>query len=77
MRPTQRSSQSRFYASAVRGTDRVFYDLDDPVRKIFSGRLIALHPTVIWAEIGKKLTSKSWYDRFYAEHLLEALFYRR
>jgi hypothetical protein len=53
------------------GTDRVFYELDDPVRKIL-GHVIALHPTVVWAEIAKKLTSKSWYDRFYAENLLDA-----
>src|SRR5690606_38671910 len=26
----------------------------------------------VWTEIAKKLTSKSWYDRFYAEHLLQA-----
>ena len=25
-----------------------------------------------WAAVTKKLTSKSWYDRFYAENLLEA-----
>ena len=25
-----------------------------------------------WEEVSKKLTSKSWYDRFYVEHLLEA-----
>jgi hypothetical protein len=53
------------------GNDRVFYDLDDPVRKIL-GQLVALHPKATWAEIAKKLSSKSWYDRFYAENLLEA-----
>ncbi|MEH7847795.1 hypothetical protein [Rhizobium laguerreae] len=53
------------------GTDRVFYDLDAPVRKILES-LMALYPATVWTEIAKKLTSKSWYDRFYAEHLLEA-----
>ncbi|MCX5497636.1 hypothetical protein OSH11_23260 [Kaistia dalseonensis] len=53
------------------GTDRVFYDLDAPVRKILES-LMALYPATVWAEITRKLTSKSWYDRFYAEHLLEA-----
>lgn len=53
------------------GTDRVFYNLDDPVRKIL-GQLIALHPKVTWTEVTKKLTSKSWYDRFYVENLLQA-----
>lgn len=53
------------------GTDRVFYDFDDPVRKILNS-LMVLHPVAVWHEITKKLTSKSWYDRFYAENLLEA-----
>jgi hypothetical protein len=53
------------------GTGRVFYNLDGPVRKIL-GQLVALHPKVTWAEVAKKLTSKSWHDRFYAEKLLEA-----
>jgi len=53
------------------GTDRVFYDLDDPVRKILDN-LMPLHPVAVWNEIAKKLTSKSWHDRVYAEHLLEA-----
>ena len=38
------------------GTDRVFYDLDDPVRKILD-QLVALHPKATWTEVAKKLTS--------------------
>lgn len=53
------------------GTDRVFYDLDDPIRKILDN-LMTLHPLPVWNEITKKLTSRSWYNRFYAENLLEA-----
>jgi hypothetical protein len=54
-----------------RGTDRVFYDLDDPVRKAL-GYLLEIYPDVTWAAIAKKLTSKTWHDRFYAENLLKS-----
>lgn len=53
------------------GKDRVYYDLDDPVRKIL-GHLVAVHPQAAWPEVAKKLTGKSWHGRFYAEHLLVA-----
>lgn len=53
------------------GSDRVFYQLDDPVRKALSF-LMPLHPQPVWDEIAKKLTSKSWHARFYIENLLEA-----
>jgi hypothetical protein len=52
------------------GTDRVFYQLDDPVRKVLS-LLMPLHPQPVWDEIAKKLTSKSWHARFYVKNLLE------
>jgi hypothetical protein len=52
------------------GTDRVFYQLDDPVRKILS-LLMPLYPQPVWDEIAKRLTSKSWHTRFYVESLLE------
>jgi hypothetical protein len=53
------------------GNDRMFYDLDNPVRKIL-GQLIALHSKVTWVEITKKISSQSWHERFYVENLLEA-----
>jgi hypothetical protein len=53
------------------GTGRVFYDFDDPVRTVL-GQLVALHPKATWAEVAKKLASRSRYDRFYAENLLKA-----
>jgi hypothetical protein len=54
-----------------RGADRLYYDLDDPVRKAL-GYLLEIYPYVTWAAIAKKLTSKTWHDRFYAENLLES-----
>lgn len=50
---------------------RVFYQLDDPVRKVLS-LLMPQHAQPVWDEIAKKLTSKSWHARFYIENLLEA-----
>lgn len=52
-------------------TDRVFYDLDDSVRKILND-LMEHYPSAAWAEITKKITSKSPFACFYAEHLLKA-----
>ena len=52
-------------------TGRVFYRLDDPVRKVLS-LLTPMHPQPVWDEIAKKLTSKSRHTRFYVETLLEA-----
>lgn len=54
-----------------RSADRVFYEFDDPARKAL-GYLLEIYPEVTWAAIAKKLTSKSWHERFYAENLLEA-----
>lgn len=51
--------------------DRVFYQLDDPVRKVLN-LLMPLHPQPVLVEIAKKLTSKSWHARFYIEMLLKA-----
>ena len=50
---------------------KFFYNLDGPVRNILS-RLAALQPDKVWNEITKKLTSRSWDDRFYVEVLLKA-----
>lgn len=52
-----------------RRADRLFYELDTPVRKAL-GMLVALHPQAVWTEIAKALTSRSWYVRFHSEHLL-------
>ncbi len=54
-----------------RGTDSFFYKLDDPVRKAL-GYLLEIYPDVTWAAIARKLSSKTWHDRFYAENLLES-----
>lgn len=51
--------------------DRVFYQLDGPVRKVLS-LLMPLHAQPVWEEIAKKLASKSWHVRFYVKNLLEA-----
>lgn len=49
----------------------MFYELDDPIRKVLS-LLMPLHPQPVWDEIARKLTSKSWHARFYVENLLKA-----
>lgn len=53
-----------------RDADRLFYELDDPVRKIL-GALVAIYPVEVWSEVARKVTSNTWHVRFYAEHLLE------
>jgi hypothetical protein len=50
-------------------SDRVFYELDDSVRKSL-GAMISIHPAEVWKEIAKAVTSRSWHVRFHAEHLL-------
>ncbi|MEQ9331792.1 hypothetical protein [Thalassobaculum sp.] len=52
-------------------TDRVFYRLDAPIRKVLS-LLTPLHPQPVWDEIANKLTSRSSRVRFYVRSLLEA-----
>lgn len=69
--PYARQLTKQLLGICRQGTDRVFYQLDDPVRKVLS-LLMLLHPQPVWDEIAKKLTSKSWHARFYVEKLLEA-----
>lgn len=69
--PYARQLTKQLLGICHQGSDRVFYQLDDPVRKVLS-LLMPLHPQLVWDEIAKKLTSKSWHVRFYVEHLLEA-----
>jgi hypothetical protein len=53
------------------GADQIFYALDRSARKILEC-IMVLYPATVWTEIAVKLTSKSWHERFYAGHLLEA-----
>lgn len=69
--PYARQLTKQLLGICRQGTDRVFYQLDDPVRKVLC-LLMPLHPQPVWDEIEKKLTSKSWHARFYVEKLLEA-----
>ncbi len=69
--PYARQLTKQLLGICRQGTDRVYYQLDDPVRKVLS-LLMPLHPQPVWDEIAKKLTSKSWHARFYVENLLEA-----
>lgn len=69
--PYARQLTKRLLGICRQSSDRVFYQLDDPVRKVLS-LLLSLHPQPVWDEIAKKLTSKSRHVRFYVEHLLEA-----
>lgn len=69
--PYARQVTKQLLGICRQGSDRVFYQLDDPVRKVLS-LLMQLHPQPVWDEIAKKLTSKFWHVRFYVESLLEA-----
>jgi len=68
--PYARKLTKQLLGICRQGIDRVFYQLDDPVRKVLS-LLMPLHPQPVWDEIAKKLTSKSWHARFYVENLLK------
>jgi len=69
--PYTRKLTKQLLGICRQSADRVFYQLDDTVRKVLN-LLIPQHPQAVWDEIAKKLTSKSWHDRFYVETLLEA-----
>ena len=69
--PYARRLTKRLLGICRQGTDRVFYQLDDPVRKVLS-LLMPLHPQPVWGEIAKKLTRNSWHSRFYVENLLKS-----
>lgn len=69
--PYARQLTKQLLGICRQGADRVYYQLDNPVRKVLS-LLMPLHPQPVWDEIAKKLTSKSWHVRFYVERLLQA-----
>ena len=64
-----RSLTKQFLRICQKRSDRVFYELDDPVRKALE-TMMSIHPDEVWNEIAKAVTSKSWHIRFHAEHLL-------
>jgi hypothetical protein len=69
--PYARKLTKQLLGICRQGTDQVFYQLVDPVRKVLS-LLMPLHPQPVWDEIAKKLTSSSWHARFHVGILLEA-----
>lgn len=66
-----RQLTKRLLGICRQSSDRVFYQLDDPVRKVLN-LLMPLYPQPVWDEIAKKLKSNSWHSRFYVESLLKS-----
>jgi hypothetical protein len=53
-----------------RRTDRIFYELDEPVRKSLDV-LMRIHPDEVWSVITAKISNRSWHIRFYAANLVK------